>query len=233
MMKKILFIILLSPLIPSCSKDFFEDKTRECIENIVIPNKKYSENASIYFKGKIRNDSLSIYHGDGDYIFELRQFSRGFSLPGEWFDPSDTSKLTEIGIVFFFHNSDYSVVFEVVSPSYSKNTPIEKMIDDIGKYEHLKIGDNNNKINNGYTFKWLNKCQSNAEDYIVICTGSAWNDIYFYDQFLKWIKVKKFEKKKVFNNCVYDIIFDINVNLFSKMGYYGELKGTYKTYFSI
>jgi hypothetical protein len=232
-MKNATLLIIVSILTLSCSKDIFEDKIGNCIKDIKIPYKKVPDDAKCYFSGKVRNDSICIYNGDGDYEFSLRQYTRIESLPGEWINPADTSKVSGIGILLSFHNEDYSSFFEIESPVYDKNTDLVKMIDDIGKNEFLKIGDNHIRINDGYSLCWLNKCDLNDDYYLAINSGFSWVDAYYYDQYRKWIKVKSFEKKTYANNILYEILLDINVNLFSQRGYYGELKGEFKAYFAI
>lgn len=232
-MKNASLLMIVSILTLSCSKDIFEDKIGNCIKDIKIPYKKVPDDAKCYFSGKVRKDSLCIYNGDGDYEFSLKQYIEMESLPGEWINPADTSKVSGIGIVFQFKNEDYSSLFEIKSPVYDKNTDLVKIIDDIGKNEFLKIGDNNIRINDGYSLSWLNKCDLNDDDYLAINSGFSWVDGYYYDQAGKWIKVKSFEKKALTHIILYEILLSINANLFSQRGYYGELKGDFRVYFSI
>lgn len=230
-MKYSIIIFLNLIIVSSCSKNFLEDDHSKCLNAIEIPNNKVLTKTIPYLSGILNTDSLNIFHGDGNHFFELYNYWVSYSFPGQWINPSDTSKVSQKGITFRFSDKDLYSVIELYTPAYEKHTSNIEIIDIIGKFQTLKIGDSANKIEDGYTFQWSYKCDPKNEDYLVISTGFSWVNRYYFDQNKKWIKVIKFEKIKVANYWKYEIVFDININLFTQKGYYCEFKGIYNSNF--
>lgn len=232
-MKYFIVIFLNLILVCSCSKNFLEDELLRCLNSIEIPNNKVLNKTIPYLSGVLNTDSLNIFHGDGDHFFELNNYWVTYSNPGQWINPTDTAMVSQKGITFRFSSNDLHRVIELYTPAYEKHTSNIEIIDNIGKLKTLKIGDSANKIEDGYTFQWSYKCDPKNEDYLVISTGFSWVDRYYFDQNKKWIKIIKFEKIKIANYWKYEIVFNIDINLFTQKGYFGEFKGVFKTNFNL
>ena len=237
MKKVIVFLITIVIFLYSCNKDdgILNNSKSECINSFIIPNFD-SIKTNSYFKGEIRNQPVNIYDGDGNFTFQISSIIRFTSFPGEWINPkSDSLTDAKVGLTLIFKQNvkdSFPTYFSLETPFYDKNTPFVEIIDNISKQKSLIIGDDENRINNGYTFNWHISCEKYDLSPICFATGAEWLWDYYYDQEGKWIKVINFSKEKtIFGQWEYDITFDINVNIFTVRGYYGEAKGIFKTHF--
>lgn len=225
------YLIILSAV--SCSRDFFVNEAQDCIDHLEVPFSNTGNESGPYLKGKMKEDSLSIYDIEGDYHFSLQNVAMFYSLPGQWINPSDTAQASGIGLAFVFTQLNENSFFLLSTPAYDKKTGILEIIDEIGKQTFLAVEDGKSDYQKGYAFQWLYKCTSEDDSFLSLETSYPLGTIHYNDQYGKAIKVKKFEKKRVSDFWHYEIIFEIDVNLFSKMGYYGEFKSIYKTNFSL
>ncbi len=234
-----LIILWLLPMVFffSCGKNgIFKDRAKDCIYDFVIPDND-SVSAKSYLIGDISGQDLHIYDGDGEFVFMIAGITGFTSYPGEWIDPSsDTLKDAKSALGFIFMQEEpenFPVYFSITTPFYKFGTSFVDMVDSIANKKNLTVGDDNDKIN-GYTFSFSIPCEKYNLSPIQFATGIKWLDSYYYDQNGKWIKVVNFSKKSTTTGrWEYDITFDINVNLFTRRGYYGDLKGIFKTHFSL
>jgi len=233
----ILFIVFFVFLFFSCNKEnkIFNDNAKDCIYNFEMPCSD-SINVKNYFKGSIADQDVCIFDGKDDYLYEVFDVLYFVSKPGEAVNSSDSSKIDGFGLALGFKKHGdklYPFNYSIRTPKYKYNTSAIDIVDDISKYKELPLVNDDIDQSGGYELRFIIPCDKYQLDPMLFSTNIIWADKHYNDQSGKRIEVVEFKKKKLFSGWIYDITFDIDVNIYTRRGYYGELKGIYKTHFSL
>jgi len=234
----------ISGLNPSNSDLFAEQYNPGC-----STKPEYVENSLV---GTYRSQPICLYDYVDGVTFKYGTYVSGTSKPGQVIDFNDTSKLNgwglEIGIIQRF--ADTTVEFTFRSKRYELDTPVQRMIDDLGenyknnenlpiastdyleeldtlnhsRYRLFLLGDIDPKNNSSFRtgVKWI--VYSNFAP-AINAKGS--------DQYQRWIKVTHFEKNDFGAQYEYRITLDININLYRKNKHFGRLKAKWNAHFYV